>query len=145
MKKETKIALTAVVALVLLFVGINFLKGINVFKATNTYYVKFKDVAGLTVSTPVYANGYPVGIVRTIDYDYSRGEHVVVGIELDNEMRVPQQTTAELEAELMGGVKMTLVLGPNPTQNLAQGDTLSGRMHEGAMDKVTAIDRKSVV
>ena len=109
MKKETKIALTAVVALVLLFVGINFLKGINVFKATNTYYVKFKDVAGLTVSTPVYANGYPVGIVRTIDYDYSRGEHVVVGIELDNEMRVPQQTTAELEAELMGGVKMTLI------------------------------------
>ncbi len=139
MKKEIKIALTAVVALVLLFVGINFLKGINVFKATNTYYVKFKDVAGLTVSTPVYANGYPVGIVRTIEYDYNRGEFVVVGIELNKEMRVPQQTTAELEAELMGGVKMTLMLGPNPTQNMERGDTLSGRMHEGAMDKVSAM------
>lgn len=139
MKKETKIALTAVVALVLLFVGLNFLKGINVFKATNTYYVKFKDVAGLAISNPVYANGYPVGIVRTINYDYKRGEYVVVGIELDDEMRVPAQTRAELETELMGGVKMLLVLGPNPASNIEQGDTIQGGMHEGAMDKVSAM------
>lgn len=137
MKKETKIALTAVVALVLLFVGLNFLKGINVFKATNTYYVKFKDVAGLAVSNPVYANGYPVGIVRTINYDYQRGEYVIVGIELDDEMRVPAQTHAELETELMGGVKMLLKLGPNPANNIEQGDTIQGGIHEGAMDKVS--------
>lgn len=139
MKKETKIALTAVVALVLLFVGLNFLKGINVFKATNTYYVKFKDVAGLAVSNPVYANGYPVGIVRTINYDYQRGEYVIVGIELDDEMRVPTQTHAELETELMGGVKMLLKLGPNPANNIEQGDTIQGGIHEGAMDKVSAM------
>lgn len=139
MKKEMKIALTAVGALILLFVGLNFLKGINVFKSTNTYYVKFKNVAGLAVSNAVYANGYPVGIVRTIDYDYQRGENVVVGIELDDAMRVPSQTRAELETELMGGVKMLLVLGPNPTQNIEQGDTILGGMHEGAMDKVSAM------
>lgn len=136
MKKEIKIALTAIVALVLLFVGLNFLKGINVFQSTNTYYVKFKDVAGLAISNPVYANGYPVGIVRTIEYDYERGEKVIVGVELDDEMKVPAKTRAELETELMGGVKMTLILGPNPTQNLTPGDTLSGGMHKGMMDKV---------
>lgn len=139
MKKETKIALTAIVALVLLFVGINFLKGINVFQATNTYYVRFKDVAGLAVSNPVYANGYPVGIVRTIDYDYKRGESVVVGIELDDEMRVPEQTRAELATELMGGVKMTLILGPNPVKNIGQRDTIQGSLYSGAMDKVSAM------
>ncbi len=136
MKKEFKIALTAIVALVLLFIGLNFLKGINVFKSTNTYYVKFKDVAGLAVSNPVYANGYPVGIVRTINYDYQRGENVVVAIELDDDMRVPAQTRAELETELMGGVKMLLVLGPNPAKNIEQGDTIQGGMHLGAMDKL---------
>lgn len=139
MKKEMKIALTAVAALILLFVGLNFLKGINVFTSTNTYYVKLKDAAGLAVSNPVYANGYPVGIVRTIDYDYERGEHVTVGIELDKEMKVPENTRAELEVELMGGVKMLLVLGPNPTRHIAQGDTIQGGMHEGAMDKVSAM------
>lgn len=136
MKKEIKIALTAVVALVLLFIGLNFLKGVNVFQSTNTYYVKFKDVAGLAVSNPVYANGYPVGIVRTINYDYKRGEFVVVGIELDDEMRVPEQTRAELTAELMGGVQMSLLLGPNPVKHIEQGDTIQGHIHEGAMDKV---------
>lgn len=136
MKKEIKIALTAIVALVLLFIGLNFLKGINVFKSTNTYYVKFKDVAGLAVSNPVYANGYPVGIVRTINYDYQRGENVVVAIELNDDMRVPAQTRAELETELMGGVKMLLVLGPNPAKNIEQGDTIQGGMHLGAMDKL---------
>lgn len=137
MKKEIKIGMTAVVALVLLFIGINFLKGINVFQATNSYYVKFKDVAGLAVSNPVYANGYPVGIVREIYYDYKRGENVVVNIELDDNMRVPRGTRAELAPELMGGVTMALILGPNPTDNIEQGDTISGSIHQGAMDKVS--------
>lgn len=137
--KEVKIALTAIVAIALLFVGINFLKGINIFKSSNTYYVKFADISGLTVSNPVYANGYPVGIVRTIEYDYRCSTGVVVGIELDEEMRVPKETSAELEPELMGGVKMNLRLGPNPASNLAPGDTLQGGMYQGAMAKLSAM------
>ncbi len=137
--KEVKIAITAITAIVLLVIGINFLKGINVFQSSNTYYVQFKDIQGLSASNPVYANGYPVGIVRTIDYDYSRTDNVVVGIELDNAMSVPAGTRAELETELMGGVKMMLVLGPNPAQVLQPGDTLSGGMHLGAMNKLEAM------
>ena len=137
--KEVKIGLTAVVATVLVFIGINFLKGINVFEATNTYYVQFKNIGGLAVSNPVFANGYPVGIVRTINYDYSRTDRVIVGIELDDEMRVPEGTRAELEAELMGGVKMTLILGQNPTKFVAQSDTILGGMHIGSLNKLEAM------
>ena len=139
MKKEVKISLAAIAAIILLFIGINFLKGINVFQSSNTYYVKFADIGGLSVSNPVYANGYPVGIVRTIDYDYQQGRHVVVGIELDKEMHVPEGTRAELETELMGGVKMLLALGPNPLKHVAPGDTIHGGMKIGAMDKVGAM------
>lgn len=137
--KEVKIALMAVVAIVLLWIGLNFLKGINIFSSTNTYYVKFHNIQGLAVSNAVYANGYPVGIVRDIKYDYSRTDNVVVCIELDKSMNVPVGTTAELESELMGGVKMSLVLGPNPTQNLSVGDTITGGIHEGAMTKLEAM------
>lgn len=139
MKKEVKISLAAIAAIILLFIGINFLKGINVFQSSHTYYVKFADIGGLSVSNPVFANGYPVGIVRTIDYDYQQGRHVVVGIELDKEMRVPEGTRAELETELMGGVKMLLALGPNPLKHVAPGDTIQGGMKIGAMDKVGAM------
>ena len=61
---EVKIALTAIIALVLLFIGFNFLKGINVFKTSNNYYIEFSDILGLATSSPVYANGYAVGTVR---------------------------------------------------------------------------------
>lgn len=134
--KEVKIALTAIVAIVLLFIGINFLKGVNIFQASNTYYVQFEDVNGLAVSNPVYANGYAVGIVRDIKYDYGKRNNVIVTIELDDEMRVPRGTRSELAAQLMGGVNMSLVLGPNPADILSPGDTIKGGLHVGAMDKV---------
>ena len=136
--KEVKIALTAIVAAVLVFIGVNFLKGINIFQSSNTYYVKFKNVGGLVVSNPVYANGYPVGIVRGIQYDYQNSEKVVVQVELDDEMRVPQGTSAELETELMGGVKMNLILGANPTKHLEPGDTLTGGPSHGVMAQLGA-------
>ena len=134
--KEVKIALTAIVAIVLLFFTINFLKGINVFKSSNTYYVEFTDIAGLAVSNAVYANGYPVGIVRDIVYDYSRTDRVIVAVELDKNMNIPRGTHAELETGLMGGVTMNLMLGPNPTDIIARGDTIKGGMHLGTMAKV---------
>ena len=137
--REVKIALTAIVAIVLVYLLINFMKGINVFKSSNTYYVRFDNIAGLAVSNAVYANGYPVGIVRGIQYDYGNHERVVVAIELDKEMHMPRGTKAELVTSLMGGVTMSLMLGPNPTDNLAQGDTISGGLHEGAVEQVEAM------
>ena len=137
--KEVKLALTVCVAIVLLFILINFLKGINIFTSSNTYYVRFKHIAGLVVSNPVYANGYAVGIVRDIDYDYSRTDNVVVTIELDNEMKVPAGTCAELESELMGGVKMNLILGGNPLHHLTVGDTINGDLHVGAMNRLESM------
>ena len=94
--KEVKIALTAIVAVAALFVGINFLKGVNIFQPTNAYYVKFANISGLTTSNPVFANGYPVGTVRSIDYNYDEPGSILVGIELDDAMRVPAGTRAEV-------------------------------------------------
>ena len=71
MKKEIKIALTAIVAIVILFFGMNFLKGLTMFSGNNVYYVAFDDISGLTTSSPIYANGYQVGVVTKIKYDYT--------------------------------------------------------------------------
>ena len=123
---EIKIALTAIAAGVLLFLGINFLKGINVFKSSNSYYVRFKDAKGLTVSSKVFANGYPVGTVRDIVYNYDNNSGVVVRIELNENMGVPRGTRSELVEALMGGVTMNLLLGSNPVDNLEPFDTIPG-------------------
>ena len=59
--REILIGLILVVSLSILFVGIDFLKGINVFKSSNLYYVAFKDVSGLAEAAPVTLNGMKVG------------------------------------------------------------------------------------
>ena len=44
LKKELTIGALVIVALAVLFIGIDFLKGINVFKAANYYYVQYTNV-----------------------------------------------------------------------------------------------------
>ena len=57
LKKELTIGALVIVALAVLFIGIDFLKGINVFKAANYYYVQYTNVEGLAISAPVNLNG----------------------------------------------------------------------------------------
>ena len=68
--KEIQIALVALVGIVVLYFGLQFLKGLTVFSTDNNYYVKFSDISGLSASSPVYANGYRVGVVENIVYDF---------------------------------------------------------------------------
>ena len=68
--REVKIALTAVVAIVLLFFGLNFLKGMSLFDNNVEYKMTFTDLKGLMKNTSVYANGYKVGTVKEIIFDF---------------------------------------------------------------------------
>lgn len=131
--KEIKIALAGIVAIAILYLGIKFLKGINVFKATNYYHVAFHNIGGLTLSSPVYADGYNIGIVRHINYDYNHPGNVFVEIEVDKGMRIPKGSEAELVTDMLGNVKLNLLLATNPRERLAVGDTLKGHGNNGLM------------
>lgn len=136
---EVRVAIAAVIAIILLFFGIKFLKGIDVFKSTHTYYVVFSDITGLSKSNPVYANGYAVGNVKDIDYNYSSPGNVIVEVELSKAMQIPKGTSAELVSSMLGSVNMNLVFSPNPLEHLDAGDTIYGKVHEGALEKVEAM------
>lgn len=137
--KEVRIGIAGILALCVLVYGINFLKGINIFKPASYFYVKFNNVNGLATSSPVFADGVRVGIVRDIYYDYSKPGNVFVEIEVDTDLRIPKGSTAELEAELMGGVHMNILMANNPRERYAVGDTLSGSLNNGMMEKVAKI------
>lgn len=137
--KEVRIGIAGIVALCLLVFGINFLKGINLFKPASYFYVKFHNVNALAKSSPVYADGVRVGIVRDIVYDYTHPGNVVVEVELDTDLRIPQGSTAELVSELMGGVRMNILLANNPREKYAIGDTIQGNLNNGMMENVANI------
>ena len=77
--------------------------------------------------------GYRVGVVEDIIYDYGRQNNIVAVIGLNNEMRLPKGSNAEIASDLLGNIKLELVLGPNPSDLLQPGDTISGGLQKGIM------------
>ena len=133
--KEVKIALVAIVGIVILFFGMQFLKGLTLFSSDDNYYARFNDVSGLSASSPVYANGYKVGVVESIEYDYTRPDNIIAVIGLDNQLSLPKGTRAEISSDLLGNVKLELKFGPNPIDLMAKGDTIEGGMASGLMGR----------
>ena len=133
--KEIQIALVAVAGLLVLYFGLHFLKGMTLFSGDNKYYVKFKDVSGLSVASPIFANGYRVGVVEEIMFDYQNTGEIVAAIDVDTELSVPKGSRAEIATDLMGNVKVLLVLGNAADGMVAPGDTITGSQQVGAMGK----------
>jgi len=132
---EVKIALTVIIGIVVLFFGLNFLKGLSLFSSANTYHVVFSDISGLSASSPIYVNGYRMGVVEHISYDYQRPDRLVAVIGLDKRLTLPKGTKAEISSDLLGNVKLELQLGDPAAGLLDVGDTIIGGMREGMMDR----------
>jgi len=125
----------AIIGIVVLFFGLNFLKGLNPLSSENTFYVAFKDISGLSSSSPIYVNGYRMGVVKGVEYDYSRPDLIVATVGLNKQLAVPKGTRAEINADFLGNVKLELLLGDASAGMMAEGDTIQGGMREGALDK----------
>ena len=149
MKKEIKIALVAIAAIAILFFGMNFLKGISLFSEKNVYYARFSNINGLTANNPIFANGYQVGLVKGIQFDYSGQGDIIVAFSLNDKMHLPVGTAAAIESDFMGNVRMNIVLPTNntplPTGEgsgmglLHKGDTIPGSQAEGLMARAAAL------
>ena len=133
--KEVKIALVAIAAIIVLFIGMQFLKGMSLFSSNDVYYVCFDDVSGVSASSPVYANGYRVGVVKSIDYDYDHPDRIMVAVDLDPEVKLHEGTRAEIVSDFLGNVKLELRFGPADARLLSKGDTISGGLQAGLMSK----------
>jgi len=134
--KEVKIAIVAIIGIVVLFYGLQFLKGLSVFANDDNYYVKFTDVSGVSASTPVYANGYKVGVVESVVFDYSARGNIVAVMGLDKKMRLPRGSRAEISSDLLGNIKINLLLGDDPINMIEKGDTIPGSAEMGMMGKI---------
>lgn len=133
---EIKIALVAVVGIVVLFFGMQFLKGLNLFSSDVRYQMVFHDINGLTLTTPIYANGYKVGIVKDIEYDYENPEEAIkVSVNIDKELKIPEGSRAEIVGDLMGNIQVNLILGKG-TNYIEKNGLIGGSINEGTLGDV---------
>ena len=137
--KEIRIALVAIVGILVMYFGINFLKGINLFSTNNAYYMTFDDIQGLGASTPIYADGYKVGTVDKVDYDYSGNGPIKVKADINKDLRIPAGSMAEIEKDIMGNLQVNLLLATNPRERIEPGSVIPGTVNAGMMGKAAQL------
>lgn len=137
--KELKIGVAFVAALALLVYGINFLKGINLFSPTNTYYLVYDNLDGLVISNGVYIKGYKVGQVKDIKYDFKKEHPFIVEIIINDDIELPTGSVANLyDASMLGGKGINLVLG-SENKHYASGDTLPTDTEKGLVGALAEV------
>ena len=132
--KNMKIALTVLLGLVLLYWGINYLKGINLLTPANYFYTEVESTDGLLEAAPITVNGFQVGQVREINYDYEKNK-ITVMMAMNKEMKVPEGSTINMVSGLMGGASLVLNLGKGPA--METGSYIPTTDIPGLMDHVT--------
>lgn len=137
--REIKVGVLAVICAGILYFGLNFLKGVNIFSPTDYYYGFFERSNGLTEQAPVYILGHKVGLVETIQYDFTKTPAFTVGVNIDKGIVLPRGTEMALIADgLLGGAAIELKLPtmPNRAMPYQRGDTLPTVVTPGLMDNL---------
>ncbi len=140
MSRELKIGLFVLIVVVVLYFVVQFLKGNDLFRGTNTYYALYPDVEGLAPTSPVSVLGLTAGTVDRIDFD-QENQQMIIKIRLKKKFRLPEGTTAEIySADILGGKAVQLILG-NSTAWHVPGDTLASSVQP---DLITLLSEELV-
>lgn len=139
MKTEIKVGLVGLGILILLFFGIKFLKGIDIFNKEVSYHVLYKDVSGMHESNYIYLNGMKVGYIKDIKALDNRAENFLVTISISSKVNMTKDSKIVLfNADMLGSKALRLELGHG--ELLHKGDTITGEIEIGMLDKLgTAI------
>ena len=139
MKTEIKVGLVGLGIFILLFFGIKFLKGIDIFNKEVSYHVLYKDVSGMHESNYIYLNGMKVGYIKDIKALDNRAENFLVTISISSKVNMTKDSKIVLfNADMLGSKALRLELGHG--ELLHKGDTITGEIEVGMLDKLgTAI------
>ncbi|MDR1810664.1 MAG: MlaD family protein [Prevotella sp.] len=146
--KELKIGISFIICIFILYFGISFLKGLNIFRPTNSYVVVFRDVTDLNTSSPVVLNGYKVGLVHSMEMDEDNPQRILTIINLNKGVKVPKGSELYIEASMLGSA--SIIIKPNndgTTAYYAPSDTIIGihkpgkieSLYENLVPQVTAL------
>lgn len=139
---ETKVGALTAIAITLLILGFNFLKGKTILQTGNYLHAKYKDTKKIMVSNPVFINGFQVGAVSDIENEDETLSNIVVTIKLKGDYQIPANSVAVINSNPLGTPSIEITLG-NEKQFLQPGDTLrtqeSAGILSGVMEKIEPV------
>jgi phospholipid/cholesterol/gamma-HCH transport system substrate-binding protein len=124
LSNETKVGLLAIVAILVLVLGFNFLKGNSVFNKQPVLYARFKDIGPLEKSNAVKINGFTIGKVYDVHEADKEVNEIVVEIHLTEDISIPRNSVATISTGLLGSALINIEKG-NARNYLETGDTIA--------------------
>lgn len=138
MNKELKIGFVALLAIVGLFIGVNYLKGLDVLNPSRKFYAKYENIGGLKVGSSVFVNGYQVGMVSNIDLLANENQQLLVTISIEKDFDIPKNSILKIvNQDLMGTKSVNLILG-DAASFAEDEDTLISGMEGSLQEEVSA-------
>jgi phospholipid/cholesterol/gamma-HCH transport system substrate-binding protein len=134
--KEFKVGLFVAAGLALLYLGFNYLKGIDFFSSTNKYYAVYENVDQLAVSNPILVNGFAVGRVSNIKILQNQQNKILVELDIDADVKLGDSTKAILNSDFLGGKSILLSIG-KITKVLQPNDTVLTEVAKGMFDVIS--------
>ena len=136
---ETKVGLLTIVALALLIMGFNFLKGKDLFDRSKKIYAVFTKLGTLATSNEVKINGLTIGTVYDMKETDKNVSGIRVTIRLTRDINIPANSIAYISAPLAGlGASSILIEPGNATAFLKDGDEIQTRIDEGILGGLSA-------
>tara|TARA_Y100001933_G_scaffold204163_1_gene206395 strand:+ start:3242 stop:4177 length:936 start_codon:yes stop_codon:yes gene_type:complete len=137
MNREIKIGIVSIVVIFILILGINYLKGTNIFKNNFTFYALYQNIDGLQIGAPVSVSGYKVGSVTNIDM-LTTNNNLLVTVNIEKELIIPKESILKIvNQDLMGTKGVNLIFSSN-SDNANSGDTLNSSLESSLQEEVNA-------
>lgn len=136
--KSIKVGVLSLISIFLIYFGMNFLKGVNILSDGTTLYAYYDDVSGLTEGNSITVKGYKVGSITNIEFDIERGNQLMVSLNIDDNIDIPNNTIAKIVSlDLMGTKGVSLVLGDSK-DFVSNGSELSTSIESSLQEEVNA-------
>lgn len=136
--RAIKVGFFAVLMLSALYIGFNYLRGLDVFSPEQPYYVKFSSISGLNKGDRVILNGLDVGSVVERTFSNELYDEIIVTLYVDRTIKLTRGTKARLSQDLLGTAKIQLIIDHGDAQVLAPYDTLIGEIDEGLTERLSS-------
>ena len=133
---ETKVGALTAIAIVILIMGFNFLKGRNLTERNDRIMSVFPDIKGLQVSNPVFIKGLEVGKIFELHEKDNNLTGIVVSFTLTKDINIPDNSIAVINSDLLGGTSLEIKMG-NSQNFIKHGDTLQSTAKLGIMTEIT--------
>ena len=138
MNKELKIGFFAILSIIVLIIGVNYLKGLNVLKDHRHFNVRYDNIQGLKEGSSVTLNGFKVGVVSNIKLLSEKNKNLLVKITIEKDFNIPDNSICKIVSQDLMGVKaVELILGSS-NQLAKDGDYLVGSVASSLQDEVNS-------